>query len=72
MPTSKDKSLYAILDYIAQTVGDEDDFQQNKRVKNQFARASDESDEAQTAATHREGEAGEHHTTLATGTTDNP
>lgn len=71
MPTSKDNSLYDILDYIAQTVGDEDDFQQNKRVKNQFARASAEPDEAQTATTRMEGEAGKCHTSLATGTTDN-
>lgn len=67
MPTSKDEAFYAILDYIAKTVGDEDDFQQNKCVREeQFAQAIAEPYEA------REVEAGKHHTSLAASTTDNP
>lgn len=67
MPGSKDEAFYAMLDYIAKTVGDEDDFQQNKRVKEeQFAQASAEPHEA------RQVEAGKRHTSLATSTTDNP
>lgn len=62
-----------MLDSIAQSVGDEDAVQQNKRIKEeQFAQDSAEPDEAQTAAIHREVEAGKHHTPLPTSTSDNP
>lgn len=73
MPASEDRDFYALLDSIAQSVGDEDAVHQNKRIKEeQFAQDCAEPDEAQTAAIHREVEAGKHHTSLATGISDGP
>lgn len=72
MPASENRDFYALLDSIAQSVGDEDAVQQNKRIKEeQFAQDSAEPDEAQTAAIRREVEAGKHHTSLATSTSNN-
>lgn len=73
MPASEDKSIYAILDYIAQTVGDEDFFLQDNRIKEkQLAQDSSDHGEAHTADVHREVEAEKCHTSLATGTSDSP
>lgn len=73
MPASDNRDFYALLDSIAQSVGDEDAVQQNKRIKEeQFAQDSAEPDEAQTAAIRREVEAGKHHTSLATSASNNP
>ncbi|KAI1121380.1 hypothetical protein F5Y10DRAFT_272129 [Nemania abortiva] len=62
MPASQDKKFYEMLDSIAETAGNEDAVQQNKRIKEaQIAEDSAEPNEEQIAAIHREVEAGKHH-----------
>lgn len=71
MPAPADNSFYALLDFIAQTVGDEDTVQQNECIKGErLARDSAELNKAQTATIHVETKAGKHHTSPATGTSN--
>lgn len=62
MPASDGKGFHAILDHIAQTVGDEDAVQQD----------STQPDQSETATFHMEMETERNHTSLATGTSNNP
>lgn len=71
MPASKGNSFYAILDYIAQTVGDEDAVQQNTHVKEeQSAQDSAKPDQSRPLAVDKEMETEEHHIPLVTGSSD--
>lgn len=69
MPASTEKAFYAMLDSIAETTGEEDAIQQNKRIKEaQIAEDIAEPNAEQAAEIHRQVEAEKHHTSQSQST----